>query len=64
LYIVVGVRKRGPGEVSVSTCPNMYQICGDPALLIENVAYLSGIRNMDLAHPRVDYLLPYIVNLK
>jgi hypothetical protein len=31
---VVRVRKRGPGEVSVvSTSPNMYQICGDPAPL-------------------------------
>ena len=61
MFIVVDVRKRGPGEVSVSTCPNMYQICGDPALLSENVAYLSGIRNVDLAHPRVDYLLSYML---
>jgi len=33
LFIVVWVKKRGPGEVSVDTSPNMYQICGDPAPL-------------------------------
>jgi hypothetical protein len=61
VFIVVRVRKRGPGEVGVSTEPNMYQICGVPALLSENVAYLSGIRKIYLAQPRVDYLLPNIL---